>query len=159
MWYLSVVLKNIKPDWIISFKIRQLLNMVSRFLNDEGKLFVPVFSHKELVYKLDEKDDSGGLSKHFFTAEVMPNDHLFHYSNEGMDFKPHLYPNGHVVSAVKPDADYSQIEDEELREAVELSYNEKLDFLLYGEYEGNYLLRDLEDSSYLLLPKNMFINN
>lgn len=157
MWYPSLVLKNIIPYRIIHFKIRQLHKKISQLLNYEVKLFVPIFSHKEMVYKSEEKDNSNWLSKYFFTAGIKPSDHIGNYSNSGLDFKAHLYPNGHLVSAVKPDADYGQIEDEELREAVELSYSEKLDFLLYGEYESNFILRDLEGSSYLLLPKNMFI--
>ena len=123
MWYASLILKNFIPDWIIRFKIRRLLNNASQFLNDEEKLFAPISPNKEQVFKFKEKNYYDWLSKIFFTAWIMPRDHAYHELNNCMDFKRHLYSNGHVVSSVKPDADYSQIEYEELREAVKLQGN------------------------------------
>ncbi|MFY0652245.1 MAG: class I SAM-dependent methyltransferase [Cyclobacteriaceae bacterium] len=71
-----------------------LLNKISRLLNEDGKLFVHIFSHKNLAYKYEVKDDTDWMSKYFFTGGIMPNDHLLHYFNEDMVIEKHWHING-----------------------------------------------------------------
>ncbi|MDB4835017.1 cyclopropane-fatty-acyl-phospholipid synthase family protein [Cyclobacteriaceae bacterium] len=73
---------------------QKLLLKVNQFLKDEGKLFVHIFSHKELSYKFEVKDDTDWMSKYFFTGGIMPSDHLFHYFNEDLLVKKHWTING-----------------------------------------------------------------
>lgn len=49
-----------------------LLKKVSHWLNEEGKLFVHIFCHKEYSYPFEVKDDSDWMSKYFFTGGQMP---------------------------------------------------------------------------------------
>jgi cyclopropane-fatty-acyl-phospholipid synthase len=73
---------------------QKLLKNVNKFLNDDGKLFVHIFSHKELAYKYEVRDDTDWMSKYFFSGGIMPSDHLFHYFNEDMIVKKHWHVNG-----------------------------------------------------------------
>ena len=50
----------------------KLLEKVSRFLKDDGKLFVHIFTHREYAYLYKEKDASDWIAKYFFTGGIMP---------------------------------------------------------------------------------------
>jgi cyclopropane-fatty-acyl-phospholipid synthase len=50
----------------------ELLGRVSSWLDDDGKLFVHVFSHRALAYPYDE----GWMTRKFFTAGTMPSHDL-----------------------------------------------------------------------------------
>ena len=73
---------------------QQLLKKVQGFLSDDGKLFVHIFSHKELAYKFEVKDETDWMSKYFFTGGIMPSDHLFYYFNDHLLVKKHWQVNG-----------------------------------------------------------------
>jgi len=67
----------------------KLLEKISGFLNDDGKLFVHIFTHKEFTYYFDVVDDTDWLSKYFFTGGIMPSDHLLFYFNKHMQVEKH----------------------------------------------------------------------
>jgi cyclopropane-fatty-acyl-phospholipid synthase len=50
----------------------ELLSRVSSWLDDDGKLFVHVFTHRDLAYPYDE----GWMTRKFFTAGTMPSHDL-----------------------------------------------------------------------------------
>lgn len=59
---------------------RELMKRIFGWLNEDGKLFVHIFTHKEFTYKFEVKDESDWMSKYFFTGGIMPgNDLLFHF--------------------------------------------------------------------------------
>lgn len=49
-----------------------LLAKLSRWLNDDGKLFVHLFAHRQLAYHFSVRDGSDWMSRYFFTGGTMP---------------------------------------------------------------------------------------
>lgn len=66
-----------------------LLEKISGFLNNEGKLFVHIFTHKKYAYYFDVKDESDWMSKYFFTGGIMPSDHLLFYFQDHFKSEQH----------------------------------------------------------------------
>jgi len=71
-----------------------LLAKIDRFLMPEGKLFVHIFTHKDLAYKFEVKDESDWMSKYFFSGGIMPSDHLLLYFNTHLKIEKHWRING-----------------------------------------------------------------
>ncbi len=72
----------------------RLLENVSRWLKDDGKLFVHIFTHKEYTYLFEVKDDRDWMSKYFFTGGIMPADHLLFYFNDRLAVDRHWQIGG-----------------------------------------------------------------
>jgi cyclopropane-fatty-acyl-phospholipid synthase len=72
----------------------KLMNKISSFLKEHGKLFVHIFSHREYSYKFEVKDDSDWMSKYFFTGGIMPADHLLFYFDAEIPVEKHWHVSG-----------------------------------------------------------------
>jgi len=75
-----------------------LLNKISGFLKDDGKLFIHIFTHKSLAYKFEVKDESDWMSKYFFTGGIMPSNHLLLYFAKNFIIDDHHFVNGNHYS-------------------------------------------------------------
>jgi cyclopropane-fatty-acyl-phospholipid synthase len=71
-----------------------LLEKVSRFLKDDGKLFVHIFTHKDITYFFDVVDETDWMSKYFFSGGVMPSDDLLFYFNDHLTVTDHWHWDG-----------------------------------------------------------------
>ena len=71
-----------------------LMKKVALLLKPAGKLFVHIFTHKDLAYKFEVKDESDWMSKYFFTGGIMPSDDLLLYFNKDMCIENHRHVSG-----------------------------------------------------------------
>lgn len=72
----------------------KLLEKVSGFLNENGKLFVHIFTHKTYSYLFEVKDETDWMSKYFFTGGIMPSDHLLMYFPKHLAIEKHWHVPG-----------------------------------------------------------------
>ncbi len=72
----------------------KLLERVSGFLKDDGKLFVHIFTHREFAYLYQEKDESDWIAKYFFTGGIMPSDDLLLHFQDRFQIESHWQVDG-----------------------------------------------------------------
>lgn len=56
---------------------RELLHRISSWLAPEGRLFVHVFCHRELLYPFETEGSYDWMAEHFFTGGLMPAEQMF----------------------------------------------------------------------------------
>lgn len=54
-----------------------LLEKAARWLNEEGKLFLHIFTHARHSYLFEDGDDSDWMARHFFSGGMMPSQNLY----------------------------------------------------------------------------------
>jgi cyclopropane-fatty-acyl-phospholipid synthase len=63
---------------------KTLFGKLSRWLKDDGKLFVHIFCHKDLIYFFEEQGASNWMGRHFFSGGIMPSFDLFSHYPESL---------------------------------------------------------------------------
>ena len=50
----------------------ELMQRIATWLNDEGKLFVHIFTHRSLTYLFEDRSRQDWMSRYFFSGGIMP---------------------------------------------------------------------------------------
>ena len=61
---------------------KALLARVRGWLNDDGRLFLHVFTHRSRSYRFNETDPADWIAQHFFTGGIMPAHDLPHRATD-----------------------------------------------------------------------------
>ncbi len=74
---------------------RKLFAKVSRWLHDDGRVFVHVFAHRRVAYHFEDADADDWMARHFFTGGTMPSYDLFKRFDEHLVVEKRWWISGH----------------------------------------------------------------
>lgn len=71
-----------------------ILNSLNSLLEEDGRLFVHIFCHKELTYFYEIKNSYDWMTKYFFEGGIMPSQDIFQYFNDELEVIKQWHVNG-----------------------------------------------------------------
>ena len=71
-----------------------LLNRISGWLKDDGRLFVHIFVHDRFAYPFETDEEDDWMARYFFTGGLMPSYDIFNYFTKNMEVEHCWKVNG-----------------------------------------------------------------